>query len=271
MGGFARGLVVVEIVALVKERRLRRIQVLCRNVLLQRAPAESDDAAAQIGDREHHAIAEAVVRHGNVVAGHQQAGLDHVVDGNAELAEVLLQREAIGRGIAEAELQLRRRRDRAVGEIAARLGADARGQGLREIGRGEIHDVMQRPAALLLPRRIRRHRRQRQARHAGEPLDGFREGQAVGLHHEADDVAVLARGEVVVKTLLVVDVEGRRLLLLERRQPLPLPPRLLQLDALAHDFGDRKPGTKLVEELGCEAHYADFWAESGVMANRIGI
>ncbi len=184
---------------------------------------------------------------------------------------MLLQREAIGRRIAQAELQLRRRRDGAVGEIAARLGADARGQRLREIFSGEIHDVIERAPPLLLPRRIGRHRRQREARHVGEPLDGLGERQAVGLHHEADDVAVLARGEVVVKTLLVVDVEGRRLFLLERRQPLPLPPRLLQLDALAHDFGDRKPGTKLVEELGREAHYADFWAESGVMANRIGI
>ena len=254
MGRFARGLVVVEIVALVEERRLRRVQVFCRNVLLQRAPTEGDDAAAQIRDRKHHAVAEAIVRHGNVVAGDQQAGLDHVVDGDAELAEMLLQREAIRRGIAEAELQLRRWGDGAVGEIAARLGAQARGQRLREIGRSEVHDVMQRAAALLLPGSIRRHRRQRQAGHAGEPLDGFGKRQAVGLHHEADDVAVLAGGEVVVKTLLVVDVEGRRLLLLERRQPLPLPPRLLQLDALAHDFGDRKPGPKLVEKLRREAH-----------------
>ena len=110
MRGLSRGRVIVEIVALVEERRLRRIQVFCRNVLLQRAPAEGDDATAQIRDRKHHAIAEAIIGHGDVVAADQQAGLDHVFDRDALLAEMLLQREAFGRGVAHAKLQLRRRR-----------------------------------------------------------------------------------------------------------------------------------------------------------------
>ncbi len=75
----------------------------------------------------------------------------------------------------------------------------------------------------------------------------------------------------MVKTLLIVDVEGRRLLLLERRQPLPLPPRLLQLDALAHDLGDRKPGAKLVEELGREAHGVVSSAKPGESGEGSGI
>ena len=33
----------------------------------------------------------------------------------------------------------------------------------------------------------------------------------------------------------------------------------------------KEKSPKLVEELGREAHDADFWAESGVMTNRIGI
>ena len=66
---------------------------------------------------------------------------------------------------------------------------------------------MQRAAALLVPRGIGRDRRQWKTRHVGEPLDGFGERQAIGLHHEGDDVAVLAGGEVVVKTLLVIHVE----------------------------------------------------------------
>ena len=44
------------------------------------------------------------------------------------------------------------------------------------------------------------------------------------------------------------------LLLLERRQPLPLAPRLLQLHAPAHDFRNRKPGAQFIEELGRKAH-----------------
>ena len=149
---------------------------------------------------------------------------------------------------------MRRRRDRAVAEIAARLGAVARGQRVGEEFRRELHHVMQRLAALLVPRGIGRHRRQRQPGHRRQPLDRLGKRDALGLHHEVEDVAVLAGGEVVVELLLVVDRERRRLLLLERRQPLPLPPRPLQLDAPAHDFRDRKPGAQFFEKLGREAH-----------------
>ena len=61
----------------------------------------------------------------NVVAGNQQPGLHHVLDRNAVAAQMLLEREALVGRIAEAELQLRRRIEAAVGEIAARLGAGA--------------------------------------------------------------------------------------------------------------------------------------------------
>ena len=117
---------------------------------------------------------------------------------------------------------------------------------------------MERLAALLVPRGVGGRRRQRHAGHGSQALDGFREADALGLHQKRDDVAVLAGGEVVVKALLVVDRERGRLLLLERRQPLELPPRLLQLDAAAHDFRDRKPGAQLFEELGREAHGLGF-------------
>ena len=170
------------------------------------------------------------------------------------VAEMLLQRKAFAGRIADAKLQLRRRRNRAVGEIAARLGAVARGQRVGEKFCRQFHHVMQRLAALLVPRGVGRHRRQRHAGHRGEALDRLGERDAFGLHHEVEDVAVLAGGEVVIKSLLVVDREGRRLLLLERRQPLPLLPRLLQLHAPAHDFRNRKPGAQLIEELGREAH-----------------
>src|SRR6476661_6595450 len=113
---------------------------------------------------------------------------------------------------------------------------------------------MERLAALLVTRGIGRCCGQRHAGHRGETLDGLGKTDALGLHQERDDVAMLAGGEVVVKTLLVVDRERRRLLLLERRQPLPLPSRLLQLDAPAYDFRNRKPGAQLIEELGRETH-----------------
>src|SRR5205807_1427629 len=68
MRGLPGGGEVVEIVALVKQRGFRRVQVFRRDVLFQRAAAERDDATAQIGDRKHHAVAEAIPGHRDVVA-----------------------------------------------------------------------------------------------------------------------------------------------------------------------------------------------------------
>ncbi len=187
----------------------------------------------------------------------QQARLDHVVDGNALPAEMLLQREALRRRIAHAEFQLRLRIEAAIGEIAARLRAILRRQRLGEIFRRELHHVMQRLAPLLAPIRVRRGLRERQSGLRGEALDGFRERDALGLDHEVEDVAVLAGGEAVIELLLVVDRERGRLLLLERRQPLELLARLLQLHAPAHDFRHRKPRFQLIEELRREAHGAE--------------
>src|SRR6185437_16195952 len=50
----------VELAAFVKERRLRRVEVL-RLALADHAAAERDDPAAAVADRKHDAIAEAVI------------------------------------------------------------------------------------------------------------------------------------------------------------------------------------------------------------------
>ncbi len=254
MRGLARGGDVVERCAFVEERRLRRVQIFRGSVLLQRAAAEGDDAGAQIGDREHHAVAEAVERQRDVVAGNQQAGFHHVLDRNAVRAEMFLEREALVGRVAEAEFQLRRGIEAAVGEIAARLGAGARGKrGLEELRR-QLHDVVQRLAPGVAPFVFGRNLRQRHAGHLREPLDRFREADAFGFHDEIENAAVLLRGEIEPGLLLVVDEEGRRLLLVERREALELAPRAHELDAPADDFRNRKPGFQFVEELGREAH-----------------
>src|SRR3979409_2074948 len=43
----------------------------------------------------------------------------------------------------------------------------------------------------------------------GEPLDRLGKRHALGVHHEAEDVAVLAGRKVVVETLLVVNEKRR--------------------------------------------------------------
>jgi hypothetical protein len=238
----------------VKQRGLGRVQVFGRHVLLERPSSKSNRAPAQVGDREHHAVAEAIVGHRNVLAGHQQARLDHVLGRNPLGAEMLLQGEALGRRVADAKLQLRLRLDAAVGEIAACLGAGAGRERRLEELRRELDHVVQGLAPFLARFRFRRGLRQRQARHRGEALDRLGEVHPLGLHQKIEDVAVLARGKIEPGLLLVIHEEGRRLLLVERRQPLPLTSGLLELDATADDLRNREAGLQVVKKFGRKAH-----------------
>ncbi len=175
-------------------------------------------------------------------------------------AEMLLQRKAIRRRVAHPELELGRRRDGTVGEIAARLGAMARGQRVgEELGR-QFHHVVQGAAVLLVARRIGRRGRQRNARHRGKTLHRLGKRHALGLHQEVEDVAVQPGREVEPGLLLIIDEERGRLLLLERRQPLPLRPAFLSLT--------RRPTTS---ETGSRARSSSrnsgvkrIWLQSGI-------
>ena len=82
------------------------------------------------------------------------------------------------------------------------------------------------------------------------------EGEPLGHHHEIENVAVLARGEVEPHRLLVIDEKRRRLFLVEGRESPPLPARLLEPHAPAHDLRNQKALAQLVEELGRKAHAA---------------
>ena len=133
-----------------EERRFRRIEVFGGCILLQRPSAEADETAAEIADGEHHPIAEPVIGHGNVIARDQQPGFDHIVARNPEAAEMLLEGEAFGWGIADAKLKLGRGIEPAVREIAPRLGAGAgRERRLEEFG-GKLDHIVERAAAVRL-------------------------------------------------------------------------------------------------------------------------
>ena len=174
------------------------------------------------------------------------------------VAQVLLERETLGRRVAEAELELGRRIEPAVGEIAACLGRRARDAERRlEEFRRQLDDIGKRPAPLLARLVLVRHLRQRDAGLRRQPLDRLGEREPLGRHHEVEDVAVLAGGEVEPRHLLVVDEERRRLLLVEGRKPLPLAPGLLELHAPADHLRNRQACAQLVEELGRKAHGCD--------------
>ncbi len=245
---------VEEDLALVEERRVGRVEILRRRVGIERAPAEGDDAAAQVGDREGDAVAEAVVGDGDVVAADQHARRDHLLDLEPRACQVRAQRRAIVRRIAEAKRGDRLACEPALFQIAPRLGARAGHQRRLEERCRHFDDAVE-PLALVLARFIARAElRHRHAGFAGQPLDRLGKRQPVGLHEEREDVAVLAGGEAVVEALLVVDREGRRLLHLERGEALELAPSALQRNLAPHDLADAEPRANFVQEIGRIAH-----------------
>src|SRR6185437_7140854 len=254
MGGLTGAGDVVERSTLMEERRLRRVEILGRSVLLQRAAAEGDDAAAPVGDREHDAIAEAIVWNRDVLTGDEKAGLDHVLDWHPGGAEMFLQRILPCGRIAEPKSQLRWRGKPAVGEIAATARAVSRRQrSLEKLG-GKLDDVMERLTAFLARFSLGRIGRQRDAGHLRQPFDRFRKADALGFHYEIENAAVLSRREVVIEALFVVDRERGRLFLVERRQSLPLAAGLAQFHAPADDRRNRKPRAQLIEKLRRKFH-----------------
>ncbi len=76
----------------------------------------------------------------------------------------------------------------------------------------------------------------------------LREGDAVSLHHEAEDVASKAAAEAVPGVASWGDDERRCLLAVERAEALVGAPCLLQADGLADDLDDRQ----LVLHFGCD-------------------
>ena len=183
----------------------------------QRSAAEANDTVSEIRDRKHHPLAEAVIGHGNVFAVNEEAGLDHVFDRNTFRAEIFLQREAFRGRIAHAKARLDFRRQPAVVEIPPRPRAGTRLQAFLEELRGQFHHVMERAAARLFLLHVGRDDRHRHAGDARKLLDSLGECEPLGLHYEAELVAVLPRGKAVIEALGIVHRERRRFFLIEGR------------------------------------------------------
>ena len=83
VGGLSCAVMVEEQRAFVEERRLRRIEVFRLRARVHRAAAEGDDPAGAVVDREHHPVAEPVVRDGDPIAVDEESRLDHLVDADA--------------------------------------------------------------------------------------------------------------------------------------------------------------------------------------------
>lgn len=232
----------VEDLGLLVDRGVGRVEVLRAVVrLVELAGAEADDLAADVADGPHQAAAEAV--DGSAAALLGEAGEQELLVGEAlaaqEAGEVV---PALG-AVADGEV-------RGGGLVEAALGEElAAGVGLRVTGQlfhvpvgGDLVGLDQADplaalvggvvAALLVP--------QGDAGLGGQALDRLGEGEVVDLHHERDGVAALLASEAVEEPLARTDLEGRRLLVVERTQALEVATaRVAQLEVLGHHGVDR--------------------------------
>ncbi len=93
----------VQGVALVEERAVRSVQVFRRDIGVHGAAAEGHHPPAPIGDRKNDAVAEPVEGGAAIFGRHQQAGRGQVRGLGALGDQVVLERRAAGRRIADVE------------------------------------------------------------------------------------------------------------------------------------------------------------------------
>ena len=174
---------------------------------------------------------------------------------HALLAEMLLEREALGRRIADAELELRR-------GIEPRGRRDSRAPWRRRARRASPRRTSpqapsRRAASCASPRappppwRISAAAR-RPWRRAARPPPGT-STPSVSIT-KSKMLPFLPEEKSNHACFWSLTKNDGGLFLVERRQPLPLAPGLLQLHAPAHHLRNRKAGAQFVEELGREAH-----------------
>jgi hypothetical protein len=232
----------VEDLRLLVDRGVGRVEVLRAVVrLVELSRAEADDLAADVADRPHQAAAEAVDGAAAALLG--EAGEEDLLVGEALAAEVAGEVVPALRAVADGEVLGGGLVEAALGEELAagvRLGAD--GELLHVVVGGDLVGLDQADAlaaliggvvpALLVP--------QRDAGLGGQTLDRLREREVVDLHHERDGVAALLAAEAVEETLAGADLEGRRLLVVERAETLEVAAaRVPQLEVLGHHGVDR--------------------------------
>jgi hypothetical protein len=236
----------VQLPALVEQRRLGRVQVLGL-ALVEDAAAERDRPAARVADREHHAIAEAVVESGLPLAAalHHEAGLEQGVLAFRRSAEAFQYGIPGVRCVADRELDAAFRADAAVLEVFFRARGLAQGVAV------ELGDLREQRVQVLAGARARRVAplaRHLEAESRREFLDRVRKRQLVVLHEEAERRAVRAAAEAVVELLVGAHPERGRLLVVERAAGLPLAAGLLELHAAADQLDDVGARDQLVDE-----------------------
>ena len=215
MGRRPRLVMVIKNRTLVKQRRLRRVQIFRRHIRFQCTTAKGNNLAARIANGKHHPVPETVISHGDIIPGNHQPRLRHLLHGYIFFGEMRAQRRAVIGPIANPELFLNGRRQLPVRKITPRLRPPRRLQFRLKKLRGNFHDVIKTCANLLALHISFRKLGHRQARFRRQPLHRFRKTRAFFLNKECKNIARLLAAKTMVPPLPVIHMKRRRLLTME--------------------------------------------------------
>ncbi len=194
--------------SLVEDGRFGRVKILGR-AIPQHPATEADDPAALVADREHDAIAEAVIAARAAVTRDQHAARDEqllVFPAGSKAATHLI---PVSGGIPDVE---------ALDHLASQASAFQILHRLRrvlEIALVEARNLVHQLEQILADGRLAIGRAadalltgDLHAMQAGQLFDGIGKLEPVVLHHKADGIAVGTAAETVIELLLLTD--GKR-------------------------------------------------------------
>ena len=243
---------VVERAALVEELGIGRVQILGDALaLVEDSAPEGDHPPARVLDRQHHPPAEAVVSLALFIGGAHSGAFEHLL---AELGERLGQRLTFFGCPAKAEFAADSGRKAAPLKIIARDLAARRCEAFDEEPLRRLGHIDQAGAGFGALGHLRIGCGDVHPGGRGQLLDRVHELQAGVIDHPADRIAMRAAAEAVVELLLVIHIETRGLLVVERAAPLPLAACARQLDRALDKRRQRDPRTQLVLPLRGDGH-----------------
>ncbi len=114
---------------------------------------------------------------------------------------------------------------------------------------------MQRCSTLLSRLLLRPFNRHRQSGKSGQPFYCFRKGNTLRLLDELNQVTVGATAETVIEALLLVDSEGRCLLIMKRTKAGIFTTLLRKLGSASNQFRKADAIFKLFHELRRKGHF----------------
>ena len=237
-----------------EERALGAVQVLGPVVGVHRPAAETDDASARVEDGEHQSVAEPVIGGAAAFGRDQHAHLNQIAGLGAPLDQRRLQPLAVVGRIAQAKPLPLVFGQAAPFEIFPRRSPGRATQIGREPFLRQVHPVSQALALVFALCGLRVLGRHLHPGLGGQTLDRLGKGQPFDLLKKGDDVAVLARTEVVVEALVIIDEKRGRLLFREGAQAHPLASLTLELHRPADHIGRAKAGLQFFQETVIETH-----------------